>query len=95
MVDKIAFINVHIEDREGRFFAFSDDLPGLHLCGASLVDVQSDIAPMIQQLYKLTNGMEVVVHPAADTLSFEVPTEVKNAGQMTFWAAPAREALAA
>lgn len=95
MPEKIAFINVRIEGRDGRFFAYSEDLPGLHLCGASLADVQADIAPMIQQMYKINSNLDVLVKLAADTLSFEVPSEASNADHMRFWAAPVREALAA
>lgn len=93
MPDKIAFICVRLEERDGRYFAFSDDLPGLHLCGSSIDAVRADIGPMIEQMYLLNKHAKVRAQPAVDPQSFEAP-EV-SANHMRFWATPVREALAA
>lgn len=95
MPETIAFITVRTEERQGRYFAYSDDLPGLYICGDNLQDVLADVAPMIQDLYKVSRDLEVTVKAAADPLSFEVPSGTTIGGSFRFWATPSRELMAA
>lgn len=91
MSETVAFIKVEIKEKDGRYYASSADLPGLHLCGDSLRDVRDDVGPMIERMYLINKGLRVKAAPAADAMSLEVPKAPKKSGAggfFRYWASP-------
>jgi len=61
-------ITVKEDKREGGYWVlFSEDLPGLLLCGKDLSALRADTPTAIQRLFQLNYRMEVMVHPVADS----------------------------
>lgn len=80
---QIAAITVVFSDKDGIVHAYSPQLPGLHVCGKTRASVFSDTPAVIQKLYKLKHGRDVVVtlSPSPDFTPGRVPsreTKVAN-----------------
>lgn len=59
-------IQVVFEEHDGRFYAHSDDLPGLHLVGPDRSEIEESIAPAIVALFKEGYDIAVEVYPDSD-----------------------------
>lgn len=57
----IETVRIKIVKRDGRFYISSDDVPGLWLWGGDLGKLFEDVAPTIQDLYRMNRGMDVEV----------------------------------
>lgn len=55
-------VRIKVEQRDGRFYISSEDVPGLWLWGSDLRTLFEDVAPTIQDLYKMNRGLDVEVH---------------------------------
>ena len=63
--ETIAVVEVRTEERNGIFYAFSKDMPELHLCSDSRGKLDLDIPCMIKALYRLNFGKNIRVAKAA------------------------------
>lgn len=61
----ITVIDVMLSERDGWCYAYSPDMPELHVCGQDRKAVLRDVCPILKKLYKLNYGKDVVVRPAA------------------------------
>jgi hypothetical protein len=61
----ITVIDIHLAERDGWHYAFSPDLPELHVCGEDRKAVLQDVCPVIKKLYKLNFSVDVEVRYAA------------------------------
>jgi hypothetical protein len=61
VANKIAVVEVRINERDGILHAFSDDMPELHLCSDSRSKLFLDIPCMIKALYRLNYNLDVQV----------------------------------
>jgi hypothetical protein len=90
---QIAVVEIRMEERDGIFYAFSKDMPELHLCADKESKLYLDIPCMIKALYRLNFNKNVRVERAANAdLKPFGKTKLSN-GNARFLAMP--EALAA
>jgi hypothetical protein len=61
----ITVIDIRVNGRDGWFYAFSTDMPELHVCGTDRKAVLRDVCPIIKKLYKLNYNLDVEVRVAA------------------------------
>ena len=70
---------VQIKEENGSIHAYSDELPGLHICGTDRDAVLEDVILGIKFLYKEVHGMNIEARwadsPAAVTFHMERPAE--------------------
>lgn len=60
-MQQIETVKIKIARRDGRFYISSDDVPGLWLWGSDLGKLFEDVAPTIQDLYRMNRGIDVEV----------------------------------
>ena len=90
---QIAVVDIRMEERDGIFYAFSKDMPELHLCADKESKLYLDIPCMIKALYRLNFKQTVRVERAATAdLKPSKKTNLSN-GSARFLAMP--EVLAA
>lgn len=61
----IAVIEVRVSERDGWSYAYSNDMPELHVCGQDRKAVLRDVCPIVTKLYKLNYNLDVEVVLAA------------------------------
>lgn len=62
----ITVITICFHENNGIQHAYSPELPALHVCGKRRDSVFADIPEVIKMLYKLNEGVDVIVKPAAN-----------------------------
>ena len=70
---------VQLTEKDGSFHAYSDELPGLNICGVDREAVLADVILGIKFLYKEVHGMNIEARwadsPAAVTYNKARPAE--------------------
>ena len=61
MGDIVTVIRVKFSRTGGRFHAYSDDLPTLHVFGKTEASVRADVPGIIRALYKSNQKRDVIV----------------------------------
>jgi len=74
----IAIIGIRVDIQNGSIYVHSDDVPGLHLCGDNMESLATDTIDAIRILYKKNKGIDVIVKPAADPVTFEENTRLET-----------------
>lgn len=55
------FARIQLDERDGHIHAYSDDVPGLNICGTDKEAVLRDVIRGIEFLYREVRGMKVSV----------------------------------
>ena len=63
-LDSALIIRVNIKEEPGFFYADSQDLPGLHVCGKSPEQICATVIKAVKALFKHNRNMDVEVIPA-------------------------------
>lgn len=70
---------VQLKEQDGSIHAYSDEIPGLHICGTNRDDVLADVITGIKFLYKEVHGLSIEARwadsPAAVIYNLERPAE--------------------
>lgn len=63
---------VTVDHRDGCFHAYSNDVPGFHLCADSMEALDHDVPAALEFLFKIKHNMDIKVQRAASPRELSV-----------------------
>ncbi len=67
MINRTPYLvaEITVDHRDGCFHAYSDDVPGFHLCADSIEALDHDVSAALEFLFKVKHNMIVTAQRAA------------------------------
>lgn len=82
MEDRGVFIvRVDVQERPGYFYAVSQDLPGLRVCGQTLDETKESVFRGIKALFLHNQQMDVAIYPVSDSIA-QFPAHSHNINRL-------------